>query len=100
MKLVSAILVILMSGSIALANCGDCDGESCDRGKHKGKGKYFKKMDLNGDGKTSKEEFTAKNEMRFAKIDADSDGFITPEEMKAHHKKRKGKYKKNKNKNN
>lgn len=43
----------------------------------------YETPDTNGDGKISKSEFMTKNEMRFSKIDADNDGFLTKDEMKS-----------------
>jgi Ca2+-binding EF-hand superfamily protein len=63
-----------------------------EEGAKKGKGKdAFAKLDTNGDGKLSEEEFTAGKsdkglenaKKKFAKLDADSDGSVTKEEMKA-----------------
>ena len=46
------------------------------------KGKKMEKVDTNGDGLVSKEEFLAKHEEMFNKMDADGNGSLTPEEMK------------------
>jgi uncharacterized low-complexity protein len=63
-------------------------------GDHKSEGKCgegrcgMEKMDTDGDGRLSRAEFDAGHEgmaEMFAMIDADSDGFITAEEAKAHH---------------
>ena len=51
----------------------------------------LKAADKNGDGKISREEATAslpKLSKHFDKIDADKDGFISKDEMKAWHDKR------------
>lgn len=51
----------------------------------------FKRLDRNGDGKLSKEEFVgnlegekkSKKENRFAQLDKNNDGFLSLEEFKA-----------------
>ena len=42
----------------------------------------MKRADTDGDGKVSKAEALARAEARFARVDANSDGFITQDEMK------------------
>lgn len=59
-----------------------------------GKGKHFEKMDTNGDGVVSREEFDAKHDEMFSKMDANGDGNVTKEEMKAAHKARMEEHKK------
>ena len=44
------------------------------------------KADLNQDGQVTKAEFTQSAESRFYAADADNDGFLTKDEMKAHKK--------------
>jgi Ca2+-binding EF-hand superfamily protein len=62
------------------------DELSASREKRRGEG--WKKLDTNGDGKISKAEAQA-NAPRLAEnfdqLDANKDGFVTPEEMKAAH---------------
>lgn len=41
---------------------------------------FFAKLDTDGDGKVSREEFPG-NDEKFARVDANGDGFITPDEM-------------------
>lgn len=56
-----------------------------DAGAHQGhkKGGMMQKIDTDGDGKVSKSEFISAHEEKFSKIDANSDGFLEREEMKA-----------------
>jgi len=55
------------------------------RGKHR-HGGHFKRMDTDGDGKVSRTEALSAAEAAFNRADANSDGFVTPEEMRAVHK--------------
>ncbi len=48
----------------------------------KGSPGKLKKIDTDGDGQISLDEFLAKAEKRFGKMDADEDGFVTAEEYK------------------
>lgn len=48
----------------------------------------LKEADTNKDGKWSKEELSKMPERRFAKLDANSDGFVTQQELEAHHQER------------
>lgn len=54
----------------------------------------FKKMDTNSDNKISEEEYEDKMEEKFKKMDTNSDGFLTMDEKKAAHDKKKNKKKK------
>jgi len=44
--------------------------------------KIFSKMDTDGDGKISLDEFLAKHKIRFEIKDVDGDGYLTEDEMK------------------
>ncbi len=92
----------------ALAFCGALSLNAADKPKKAGAGgdkphmtaeEIFKKLDANGDGSLSKEEFMAgpkakadpaKGEEHFKALDKDGDGKVTLEEFKAgammHHK--------------
>ncbi len=50
-------------------------------GDQKGSGAFFQKIDTDGDGAISSEEFMASHEDHFKKMDADGDGKVTQEEM-------------------
>lgn len=49
----------------------------------RGPGRFFEKMDIDGDGIVTKEEFLKAHEGRFTKMDADGDGKITKDEADA-----------------
>ena len=50
-------------------------------------GKMLEKIDIDKDGKISKQEWQAHHDERFAELDADKDGAISQDEFKAHHQK-------------
>ena len=53
-------------------------------------GGHFKRMDTDNDGKVSRAEALSAAEAAFARADANGDGFVTPEEMRAAHKAHRG----------
>jgi len=61
--------------------------------RHRGeRGKAFmKRLDTDGDGKVSRNEALAAAAARFDAADANKDGFLTPEEMRAAHRAQHGK---------
>jgi Ca2+-binding EF-hand superfamily protein len=94
-----ALAVGMAVGSnVALAKKEKKDGEK----KPAKAEELFKKLDKNGDGKLSKEEFSAhgkdpkKAEAHFDKIDTDRNGSISPDEFKAFLKKMEERAKKKK----
>jgi Ca2+-binding EF-hand superfamily protein len=60
------------------------------RGKHGRHGGHFSRVDTDNDGKVSKAEALAAAEAMFTRADANADGFVTPEEMRAAHKSHRG----------
>ena len=56
--------------------------------RHGRHGGHFKRMDTDNDGKVSRAEAMAAAEAAFTGADADGDGFVTAEEMRAAHKAR------------
>ena len=88
-------LVAIFFGSITTSFAEGGEGKGCSGHK----GKMFERTDTNGDGVISHEEFSAKAERRFKKMDADSDGKVTKEEAKNHHAAMREKYKKHHQKN-
>ena len=69
----AAILGLSIASNAAIAD---------NHGHGDKKGKMMEKVDTDGDGKVSKEEFMAKHEKMFTKMDADGDGYLSKEEMK------------------
>ena len=53
------------------------------RGKHRGHGEHFKRVDTDNDGKVSTAEALAAAGAMFDRADANRDGFVTQDEMKA-----------------
>jgi Ca2+-binding EF-hand superfamily protein len=50
--------------------------------------RHVARLDTDKDGKVSRQEFLARQSEMFSKVDANSDGFVTPAEMTAQHEKR------------
>ena len=75
------IACFVLSGNAAVFS-----QDSEDVPQKRGSGK-FKKMDTDGDGQISLDEFLARAEQRFEKMDGDEDGYVTATEYK---EKRKG----------
>jgi hypothetical protein len=103
MKLILTLTALFVSASLVMA--AD-EAKKPAEGKGKGEGKrpspeeFFKKLDANGDGSLSKDEYLAsprakqdpaKGAENFSKMDKDSDGKITKEEFAAAAKAREGK---------
>jgi hypothetical protein len=55
-------------------------GEAHGHGMREG---FMKRIDKNGDGKISKDEFIAVQTERFSKMDKNGDGYLSKEEMRA-----------------
>jgi uncharacterized low-complexity protein len=81
----------LSGGYMVLAE-GKCGEGKCGAGKGKGgEGKCgMARMDADGDGKVTKDEFMQGHEAMFEKIDQNSDGVIDQAEREAHMKKMMG----------
>ncbi|MDW3095499.1 MAG: EF-hand domain-containing protein [Gammaproteobacteria bacterium] len=69
---------------------GKCGEGKCGEGKKMCK-KKMKKMDTDGDGSVSKDEFMAHAEKKFSRKDKNGDGIISAEEMKRKKKNKEGK---------
>ena len=75
------LIIGLMSCAVFAGNGVALSQESESGIEEHGSG-TLKKMDMDGDGQVSLDEFLAKAEKRFGKMDADEDGFVTAEEYK------------------
>ena len=77
--LITGVLVLVMgSASIAAAKGGARGGMGPER-----MDAMFTTLDTDGDGKITTEEFAAASAKRFAEADANSNGFLSSEEMTA-----------------
>lgn len=87
---------LMTLGAVALAFSATpalADHHEGGEGPGGDKGKMFEMHDTNGDGVISKDEFLAKVEERFGKMDADGNGEITKEEAQAAHEAMREKWK-------
>lgn len=72
----SLVLIPAFAGEHYDSEEGKSTGE---KGRHGG---WFQKLDEDGDGKVSQEEFQNRAEEKFDKMDGDGDGSITEEEWR------------------
>jgi len=81
-----------VSGGYLMLAEGKCGAGKCGAGKDKGgAGKCgMGRMDADGDGNVTKDEFMQGHEAMFNKIDQNGDGVIDPAERAAHMGKMKG----------
>lgn len=79
----------LAPGSDQVVAQGKCGEGKCGGGmKQGGKGACkMNRMDTDGDGKVSREEFIKGHEAKFDSIDADNDGYIDDAERQTHRQK-------------
>ena len=71
---------------LACAGCSKSGGGARaggDGGNGGGRGDYFKRMDLNGDGKVSQDEFVQSRHEQFKRLDTDGDGKPSMAEIEA-----------------
>lgn len=79
----------LSGGKLMLAE-GKCGGGKCGGGKGPGGKCGMSRMDADGDGNVTRDEFMKGHEVMFDKIDKNNDGVIDPEERRAHMQKMRG----------
>ncbi len=86
-------LVILVSlTAFSVVGCAHKKGDHHHEGHHKKhhKNKMWEKMDANGDGDISREEFDKAHSESFKAMDSNNDGKISKQEKKAHWKSKMG----------
>ena len=94
MQSLSSGYMVAMEGKCGEGKCGEgkCGGKKADDGASaKGKQCKMNKMDADGDGKVSREEFMKKYDAKFDRIDADGDGMINDAEYEAYRAEKYGK---------
>ena len=90
MKSLSNANTTLAEGKCGEGKCGAAKGAMAAEGKC-GEGKCgMGRMDADGDGKVTRDEFMKGHETMFDKIDQNADGVIDQSERKKHMKKMKG----------
>lgn len=83
------LLMMVLAGMVAVAFAGEAmAGKGKEKGKADGKKDDFAAADADKDGKLSATEFATiagdkHADKRFSKADANGDGSVTPEELKA-----------------
>ena len=84
MKTSSILTVMLLGLGTASLIAQDAPGNRPRAaGQRPAPEEMFKRLDKNGDGKIAKDEASERLAQNFDKIDANKDGFITIEELKA-----------------
>jgi Ca2+-binding EF-hand superfamily protein len=79
-SLVTTSFIAAMVATPALA-----DHHKDKKGEHKAD-HYFMMMDEDGNGEVTQAEYTTAMEKKFGEVDADANGILTKEEVKAHMK--------------
>ena len=103
--LMSGVLTVMLLSGAALAehHGGGHELDREERAEMRKKMREHRKMrrherlqdlDANGDEKVDLNEFLANAERRFLELDANSDGYVTQDEAREHHKKLRKKHKK------
>jgi len=77
----ASLTIALLSGGLATAG----QHEGPPPGHH---GKMMTKIDTDGDGRISKDEFATFHNEKFDRMDSNGDGYIDANERKEHHQKR------------
>ena len=80
------IVTLIVAGALAIPAMASAQGGGHGFGQRSGK--WFSRMDVNGDGVVSKDEIAQFAEKRFASADANKDGNVTADEFKAAREKR------------
>ncbi len=71
---------LALAVALALWTATTVQAQPHQRGEGRGPGQMIKRLDTNGDGKVSKDEFKGPEQI-FSRMDADGDGFITDKEL-------------------
>lgn len=80
-KMPLTALAAIMMASPALAD--HHGGDKAHNGEKKQRAGVLERLDSDGDGRISRDEFLAPHIAKFEKMDADGDGYVSAEEMQA-----------------
>ncbi|MDO9525383.1 MAG: hypothetical protein Q7J57_07540 [Gemmobacter sp.] len=81
--ILGALTIVAVTATLAVPVVAQSRGEGMRGGMH-GAMLDFETLDINKDGKITKEDITAARDARIKSMDPDGDGFVTREEMLAH----------------
>lgn len=91
----TALAITALGATLIAAGPALADHHEGPPSGHHGKmmGNMMKKIDADGDGRVSRDEFANFHTNKFNKMDTNGDDFIDADERKAHHEQMKGKFK-------
>jgi Ca2+-binding EF-hand superfamily protein len=81
-----SLLTALAGSTVAYAEAPAAPAQRTEACEHGGRAQHFEKLDINKDGRVSRDEMLGKATERFDRADANKDGSLTADERAAAHK--------------